>query len=45
MRTAGLGPASFAGRRVTSYFVIDEGDARNEELQERYHLFQEWHTS
>lgn len=46
MRSAGQGLASFAARRVTSYFVIDEArKASDEELQERYHLFQEWHTS
>ena len=43
MRTAGRGPVSFESRRVSSYFVIDEHS--DDEQQERYHLFQEWHTS
>ena len=44
MRTVGDGPPSFASRRVSSYFVID-GDAGDEQQGERYHLFQEWHTT
>jgi len=42
-RVTGQGPSRFAGRRVASYFVTDE--SAEEEKQERYHLFQEWHTS
>lgn len=43
MRTAGQGSASFVARRVTSYFMID--DVGDDQAQERYHLYQEWHTS
>jgi UDP-2,3-diacylglucosamine pyrophosphatase LpxH len=42
-RTYGDGATSFAGRRVATYFVVDE--ARDGERQERYHLFQQWHAS
>jgi UDP-2,3-diacylglucosamine pyrophosphatase LpxH len=33
----------FAGRRVASYFQID--GTEDGSLQERYHLYQEWHAS
>jgi len=42
MRTAGSNPVSFVPRRVSSYFVVD---GPGDEQAERYHLFQEWHTS
>ncbi|MGD1079682.1 MAG: metallophosphoesterase [Candidatus Sulfotelmatobacter sp.] len=38
-KSAGL----FAGRRVASYFVID--DSTGNPAQERFHLLQEWHAS
>ena len=42
-RTAGQDAKSFGGRRVATYFVVDE--SAGQEPQERYHLFQEWHTT
>lgn len=42
-KSVGEGARSFVPRRVLSYFVVDdEGD---DEMQERYHLYQEWHTT
>jgi UDP-2,3-diacylglucosamine pyrophosphatase LpxH len=42
-RTAGQRATSFGERRVATHFVVDE--ATEEDTQERYHLFQEWHTT
>jgi UDP-2,3-diacylglucosamine pyrophosphatase LpxH len=43
MKSAGQGAKSFVARRVVSYFVAD--DDISDETQERYHLYQEWHTT
>jgi UDP-2,3-diacylglucosamine pyrophosphatase LpxH len=42
-RIPGSGPVMFAGRRVATYFVVD--DAGTMEPEERYHLYQQWHVS
>jgi hypothetical protein len=42
-RTRGADPRSFAGRRVATFFAVD--DAKGEDQEERYHLYQEWHAS
>jgi UDP-2,3-diacylglucosamine pyrophosphatase LpxH len=43
MKSTGDGAKSFVPRRVMSYFVVD--DDRKDDIQERYHLYQEWHTT
>lgn len=43
MASAGQGAKSFVDRRVVSYFVVD--DDSEDVTQERYHLYQEWHTT